>query len=295
MIQGRIIRGIAGFYYVWTEDETVWECKAKGSFRKEGIKPLVGDFVRIEILDEQAGTANIVDILTRSNFLIRPAMANVDQALLLFALKSPDPDGTLLDRFLISMSRQNIPVILCFNKQDLAADEEIADWKETYEAAGYRVLVISAHEEGARQVLVNALQGKTTVIAGPSGAGKSTVTNLIQNQIFMETGEISRKLKRGRHTTRRAELIRIDEGTWFADTPGFTSMEIPDMPKEELQDCFPEFAPYLGGCRFLGCAHMAEPDCAVKEAVEEGRISGVRYERYRRFYEELKSREKRKY
>lgn len=295
MIQGRIIRGIAGFYYVWTEDETVWECKAKGSFRKEGIKPLVGDFVRIEILDEQAGTANIVDILTRSNFLIRPAMANVDQVLLLFALKSPDPDGTLLDRFLISMSRQNIPVILCFNKQDLAADEEIADWKETYEAAGYRVLVISAHEEGARQVLVNALQGKTTVIAGPSGAGKSTVTNLIQNQIFMETGEISRKLKRGRHTTRRAELIRIDEGTWFADTPGFTSMEIPDMPKEELQDCFPEFAPYLGGCRFLGCAHMAEPDCAVKEAVEEGRISGVRYERYRRFYEELKSREKRKY
>lgn len=295
MIQGRIIRGIAGFYYVWTEDETVWECKAKGSFRKEGIKPLVGDFVRIEILDEQAGTANIVDILTRSNFLIRPAMANVDQALLLFALKSPDPDGTLLDRFLISMSRQKIPVILCFNKQDLAADEEIADWKETYEAAGYRVLVISAHEEGARQVLVNALQGKTTVIAGPSGAGKSTVTNLIQNQIFMETGEISRKLKRGRHTTRRAELIRIDEGTWFADTPGFTSMEIPDMPKEELQDCFPEFAPYLGGCRFLGCAHMAEPDCAVKEAVEEGRISGVRYERYRRFYEELKSREKRKY
>lgn len=295
MIQGRIIRGIAGFYYVWTEDETVWECKAKGSFRKEGIKPLVGDFVRIEILDEQAGTANIVDILTRSNFLIRPAMANVDQALLLFALKSPDPDGTLLDRFLISMSRQNIPVILCFNKQDLAADEEIADWKETYEAAGYRVLVISAHEEGARQVLVNALQGKTTVIAGPSGAGKSTVTNLIQNQIFMETGEISRKLKRGRHTTRRAELIRIDEGTWFADTPGFTSMEIPDMPKEELQDCFPEFAPYLGGCRFLGCAHMAEPDCAVKEAVEEGRISRVRYERYRRFYEELKSREKRKY
>lgn len=133
------------------------------------------------------------------------------------------------------------------------------------------------------------------MIAGPSGAGKSTVTNLIQNQIFMETGEISRKLKRGRHTTRRAELIRIDEGTWFADTPGFTSMEIPDMPKEELQDCFPEFAPYLGGCRFLGCAHMAEPDCAVKEAVEEGRISGVRYERYRRFYEELKSREKRKY
>lgn len=294
-MQGKIIRGIAGFYYVYTENGIVWECKAKGSFRKAGIKPLVGDRAEIEILDENEKTANIVEILPRKNSLIRPAMANVDQALLLFALKSPDPDGTLLDRFLISMERQDIPVILCFNKEDLATKEEISMWEETYRAAGYRVLIISARKEEDRKILLGALEGKTTVIAGPSGAGKSTATNLIQNQVFMETGEISHKLKRGRHTTRRAELIRIDDHSWFADTPGFTSMEIPDMPREELQDCFPEFAPYLGRCRFQGCAHIAEPDCAVKGAVEKGQIREVRYERYRRFYEELKEREKRRY
>ncbi|MEE0955712.1 MAG: ribosome small subunit-dependent GTPase A [Eubacterium sp.] len=294
-MEGRIIRGIAGFYYVYTGDGIIWECKAKGSFRKDGIKPLVGDFVRIDILNEQEKQANIIEILPRKNFIIRPAMANVDQALLLFALKSPDPDGTLLDRFLITMARQDIPVILCFNKEDLAGREEIEEWKDTYKAAGYPVLVISAHRESDRQILLEALSDKTTVIAGPSGAGKSTVTNLLQNNVFMETGEISRKLKRGRHTTRRAELIQIDDRSWFADTPGFTSMEVPEMPKEELETCFPEFAPYIGRCRFPGCAHMAEPDCAVKEAVEEGQIRGVRYERYRKFYEELKEREKRRY
>ena len=299
MINGTIIRGIAGFYYVDTEVGTaesgIYVCKAKGIFRKNHTKPLVGDRVRLEILDEKDKEANITEILPRKNELIRPAVANVDQALVFFALRQPDPDPSLLDRFLVSMTHAGIPVLICFNKTDLASGSEAETWRDTYATCGCEVFTISAlHEEGTKQ-LRERLRGKTTVVAGPSGAGKSTLTNRMQGAVHMETGEISAKLRRGRHTTRHAELIPLGESTFFCDTPGFSALDMPLMEPLALQNCFPEFAPYIGQCRFSGCAHMSEPDCAVRAAVEEGKIGKSRYLNYARFYQELKEKEKRRY
>ena len=299
MINGTIIRGIAGFYYVDTEVGTaesgIYVCKAKGIFRKNHTKPLVGDRVRLEILDEKDKEANITEILPRKNELIRPAVANVDQALVFFALRQPDPDPSLLDRFLVSMAHAGIPVLICFNKTDLASGSETENWRDTYATCGCEVFTISAlHEEGTRQ-LRERLRGKTTVVAGPSGAGKSTLTNRMQGAVHMETGEISAKLRRGRHTTRHAELIPLGENTFFCDTPGFSALDMPLMEPLALQNCFPEFAPYIGQCRFSGCAHMSEPDCAVRAAVEEGKLGKSRYINYARFYQELKEKEKRRY
>ena len=299
VINGKIIRGIAGFYYVDTEVDTaesgIYVCKAKGIFRKNHTKPLVGDYVRLEILDEKDKEANITEILQRKNELIRPAVANVDQALVFFSLRQPDPDSSLIDRFLVSMEHAGIPVLICFNKTDLAPGSEAESWREIYAACGCEVFTISAlHEEGTQQ-LRERLSGKTTVVAGPSGAGKSTLTNRMQGEVRMETGEISTKLRRGRHTTRHAELIPLGENTFFCDTPGFSALDMPAMEPLALQNCFPEFAPCTDQCRFGGCAHVSEPDCAVRAAVEEGRIARSRYNNYVRFYQELREREKRRY
>lgn len=293
-LEGRIIRGVGGFYDVAATDGEIWRCQAKGIFRLQKIRPLAGDFVEIILLDPEEKVANLARILPRKNELLRPAIANVDQALLIFSLKAPDPDSLLLDRFLISMEDQQLPILLCFNKKDLVEEKEQERWKEIYEKAGYEILMISASKE-SRELLLPYLKGRTTVLAGPSGVGKSTLTNLLQEHTLMETGEISRKLKRGKHTTRRAELIPIDEETWFADTPGFTSLQIPELLPAELSSCFPEMAKYSGKCRFQGCAHMAEPDCAVKKAVEAGEIHPARYANYQSFYRELQDREKKKY
>ena len=293
-VRGRIIRGIGGFYYLDT-GEQVYACRARGIFRKRGLKPLVGDYAEAEITDPADMEASISEILPRKNALIRPAAANVDQAVVFFAMHSPDPDTVLLDRFLILMERQHVPVVICFNKSDLGSEEEAARWRALYEPGGYEIRTLSAGTGGGVCGLREILKGKTTILAGPSGAGKSTLTNALQESVIMETGEISRKLGRGRHTTRRAELIRLDQDTWLCDTPGFTSLETPFMEKNELQDCFPEFAPYAGGCRFQGCAHMAEPGCRVKEALEQGHISPGRYRNYQLFYRELSDMEKRRY
>ncbi|MEE1114857.1 MAG: ribosome small subunit-dependent GTPase A [Eubacterium sp.] len=294
-MNGRIIKGIAGFYYVSTVESGTYECKAKGIFRKDRQKPLVGDRVRIEVLDEKEKKANLVEIYPRTNELIRPAVANVDQAMVFFALRSPDPDGTLLDHFLVMMEHQGVPVFVCFNKSDLVDSAEAEHWKEIYSSCGYDVLVISAGNNEGTEELKSRLHGKTTVIAGPSGAGKSTVTNLMQKEVVMETGELSTKLKRGKNTTRHSQLIDCGEETFFCDTPGFTSLDIPSMKPEELQYCFPEFAEHEKYCRFQGCSHISEPDCGVKDALAEGRIAPERYENYRRFYLELKEQERRKY
>ena len=292
---GKIVKGIAGFYYVYAAGSGIYECKAKGIFRKEGQKPLVGDLVEIEILDPRDMEGNLTKILPRKNQLIRPAVANVDQAMVFFALESPRPNAALLDRFLVMMEKQGIPCCLCFNKEDLVTPEEAEQWKALYEGCGYEVLLLTAGQGKGVEKVREKLKGRTTVVAGPSGAGKSTLTNQVQSEIAMETGEISRKLKRGRHTTRHSQLIPVDPDTYLCDTPGFTSLYTADMDKEELQDCFPEFRPYKGRCRFQGCAHIHEPDCAVKAALEEGKIHPGRYRNYVLFYEELKENEKRRY
>ena len=293
-MKGKIIRGIGGFYYIHVpETQKVYECRAKGIFRKDNIKPLPGDWVEMAVLDEDKLLGNIEQILPRKNALIRPAVANIDQALVIFAAASPKPSLNLLDRFLLRMELQAIPCIICFNKQDLADSESLQKLEEAYQGSGYPVLFVSAKQNRGLDQIRALMAGKTTTVAGPSGVGKSSLINLLQNQMEMETGEISEKIERGRHTTRHTELLWAGDDTYILDTPGFSSIAIEDLEKEELEEYFPEMRQRTGSCRFVGCAHMSEPDCAVKEAVEEGEISRSRYENYRMFYEELKS--KRKY
>ena len=291
-MQGKIVKGIAGFYYVHVVESGVYECKAKGIFRKDGVKPLVGDNVEIEILDEKDMEGNITQILPRKNELIRPAVANIDQALVVFAVTKPKPHFNLLDRFLVMMESREVSVILCFNKTDIAEDPEIAELKDIYEGCGYPLLFTSAKQEQNIEELKTVLQGKTTAIAGPSGVGKSSLINLLQSGVKMETGRISAKIERGRHTTRHSELIVLGEDSYIMDTPGFSSLYISDIDKESLKYCFPEFASCEGYCRFNGCDHVHEPGCAVKQAVEEGKIHNSRYEDYLTLYQELQERKR---
>lgn len=292
-MQGKIVKGIAGFYYVHVVESGVYECKAKGIFRKEKIKPLVGDNVEIEIIDESEKLGNITKILPRKNELIRPSVANIDQALVVFSIVRPSPHFNLLDRFLVMMECRHIPVVLCFNKEDIAKDSQIEELERIYSGCGYPCLFISALERKNIGRVKKLLEGKTTVIAGPSGVGKSSIINVIQPQAKMETGDISRKIERGRHTTRHSELFSIDGDSYIMDTPGFSSLYISDFEKEDLKHYFPEFEKYEGTCRFDGCSHIHEPDCAVKQKVSEGEIAAVRYDSYKEMYEELKG--KRRY
>ena len=286
-MQGKIVKGIAGFYYVHVVESGVYECKAKGVFRKDGQKPLVGDNVEIDVLEEEEKTGNIIKILPRKNELIRPAVANVDQALVVFAVTKPKPHFNLLDRFLIMMESKKVPVILCFNKKDIAGNPQIQELREIYENCGYPIVFASARKEENISGIKAFLEGKTTVIAGPSGVGKSSIINLLQNDIRMETGEVSRKIDRGKHTTRHSELITINENSYIMDTPGFSSLYVNEFDKEELKYFFTEFAPYEGHCRYNGCVHVHEPGCAVKEALEKGEIHKVRYNNYLDMYDEL--------
>ena len=296
-MQGKIIKGIAGFYYVCVtnpaEDTTeIYECKAKGIFRKDGTRPLVGDDVEMEVLDEDAGKGNIQKILPRKNALIRPAVANVDQALVIFAAAKPAPNFNLLDRFLIMMAEQELPCIICFNKQDIVDEEERQKLTSVYENCGCRVVFASATKGEGTEEIRALLRGKTTTVAGPSGVGKSSMVNSLCGDTYMETGEISEKIDRGKHTTRHAELLLIGPDTYIVDTPGFSSLSVFNMEKEELKDFYPEFVKYEDECRFRGCSHISEPDCGVKNALQDGKISPMRYENYVQIYGELKSQKK---
>lgn len=291
---GKIIKGIAGFYYVHIPQMGVYECKAKGIFRKENIKPLVGDNVSMDVTDEENKKGNIVEILERKSSLIRPAVANIDQALLIFAITKPEPNYNLLDRFLIMMEQQGLPCIICFNKVDIADDPDVEAIKGIYAKSGCQVIFVSAVENQGVDELVGLLKGKTTTVAGPSGVGKSSLINCLQEK-EMETGAISEKVERGKHTTRHSELLAIDEDTYIMDTPGFSSLDLFDMEKEELSEYYSEFGDYEDGCKFYPCSHRKEPVCGIKKAVEEGHIHKVRYENYCLLYEELLEKEKRKY
>ena len=291
-IQGKIIKGIAGFYYVHHAEYGLYECKAKGVFRNRKIKPLVGDMVEFQIIDEEMKKGNIISIAERKNELIRPAVANIDQACLIFAAAKPSPNLNLLDRFLVMMEKHNVETILCFNKQDVVGQEEIERLSSIYRNCGYKVIFLSALLNQGIEQITDLMENKTTVFAGPSGVGKSTLTNAIKPEAMMETGSISEKIERGKHTTRHSEIFHVYGNTYMMDTPGFTSLTIEDVEKEELSEYFVEFHEYRDQCRFKGCAHINEPGCAVKEALAEEKISSVRYTNYKQIYEELKNRKK---
>ncbi|MCR5429289.1 MAG: ribosome small subunit-dependent GTPase A [Lachnospiraceae bacterium] len=294
-MQGKIIKGISGFYYVDTGADGLYTCRAKGVFRNEKITPLVGDNVVIEITSEEKKEGNVIDILERSNSLIRPAAANVDQALVVFAAAKPDPNFNLLDRFLVMMQKQGIHTVVCFNKTDIVGDADIERLKTAYELCGHELLFISVRDEVGIDAIRHVLQGKTTVLAGPSGVGKSSLMNLLAPGANMVTGELSKKIDRGKQTTRHTELICIADGTYLCDTPGFTSLYVTDIAKDELRDYFVEFNAYRDSCRFDTCRHIKEPGCAVKAALEAGSISRIRYENYCMMFEELEKQERRKY
>lgn len=291
-MQGKITKGIAGFYYVYVQELGLVECKAKGVFRNKKIKPLVGDWVKIDLLDKDEKLGNIIDILPRNNELIRPAVSNINQAFIVFAVKKPKPNYNLLDRFLMMMEKYGIPTIVCFNKKDLAKEKDLEILKETYLNSGHKIIFSSAEKGIGIDYIKTLLEGKTTVFAGPSGVGKSTIMNQLDSDIQMETGEVSEKIQRGKHTTRHSQLIHLHGDTFVLDTPGFSSLFVDMFEEDEIRGYFNEFSKYEESCRFQGCSHTHEPDCGVKKAVEDGKISKIRYENYVDIYKEIKEKRK---
>lgn len=291
-MQGKIIKGIGGFYYVHLKgaaDNSIYECKAKGVFRKNHEKPLVGDDCEMDVIDGDKKLGNIVRILERKNSLIRPNVANVDQALVIFASVKPEPNFNLLDRFLILMKQNDIPCLLIFNKTDIADDKRLSEIEGIYEKAGYPIIFTSAREGIRIEDVSKLLKGKTTTVAGPSGVGKSSIINLLQSKVTMETGDISEKIGRGKNTTRHSELIALDDDSYILDTPGFSSLELFDVTAMTLKDFYPEFEQYSCDCKFADCIHGNEPVCGVKAAVNEGKINKIRYENYLTLLRSLKS------
>ena len=284
MEEGRIIKALSGFYYVQTENGVV-ECRARGRFRKEGTSPLVGD--RVSIAREQ-GRGMVDAILPRRNALIRPAVANVDVLVVLASCAIPQTEPFLIDRILTIAVRQDVPCLVCVNKDDLAPAAPLAD---IYRKAGIPTLVTSAATGEGIEALRAQIAGKFAVFTGNSGVGKSSVLNALAPELALPVGEVSQKLGRGRHTTRHIELFSLPDGTYIADTPGFSSFDTDRMdaiPKEELAQTFVECLPYLGQCQFPDCAHRKEPGCAIRAAVEQGAIGKSRYESYLRLYDIVK-------
>ena len=277
-MRGKIYKGIGGFYYVATDTGEIIECKARGKFRKEHIIPIIGDDVEIEVKN---GKGSITEIYERRNSLIRPAVANIDLIVVVVAAKDPEPATFVTDKMLVNAEINGIDAVVCINKTDLAENAEL---KETYEKSGYKTLSVSATEKNGLDELFEIIKGKTAAFAGVSGVGKSTILSHITG-MSLETGEVSDKISRGRHTTRHVELFKVNGGGFVLDTPGFSSVETEDITAEELEECFPEICKFSGRCRFRGCAHLEEPDCAVKKAVSDGMIPQSRYESYKDLYE----------
>lgn len=284
---GRIIRGVGGLYYVAAQN-SVYECSARGKFRKNKITPTVGDFVDFTVLDDENKKGALDVIEKRKNELIRPRVANIDTAVITFAAASPNINMDLLDRFLILAETQGIPnIVICINKSDLADNEERERFMKIY-GKMYTVVYVSARESKGIDELKHSIKG-VTVFAGPSGVGKSSLINELIPQSNRQTGEISRKIERGKHTTRQVELLHMAEDVYIVDSPGFTSLNLDFLKAEDIQRYFREFKPYIGHCRFADCAHIAEPDCAVKEKIGED-ISEERYDRFVYLYNEIKQR-----
>jgi ribosome biogenesis GTPase len=281
MIDGVIVKGVGGRYCVRAEG-TVYDCGARGKFRNQSLTPMVGDMVEISV---DGTDCSIENIRPRKTMLVRPAVANIEQLVIVAALSAPQPNLELVDNFLLIGEVIGINILLCLNKTDLTEAGEI---KEIYEKAGYRVVCTSAALSEGIEELREAIRGKITAFAGNSGVGKSSILNALGLTVKMETGEISKKIQRGKHTTRHVELLSLPSGGLVLDTPGFSTFELPNVRAQDLERYFPEFAPYLGKCRFRGCSHTSEPDCTVLSALSDGAISQHRHGSYVKMYNELK-------
>lgn len=280
-MKGTIIKGIGGFYYV-KASRNVYECKARGLFRKKRITPMIGDRVEIETNGDKG---SIVDIFDRTSYLVRPPVANIDTMLLVIAAASPEPNLFLIDKMLVNAEINNIQPALCINKTDLKNREDI---KEIYKNAGYKLFFVSAEKNEGVDELQNFLRGKTTAFAGLSGVGKSSLLSIITDDA-LETGSVSEKIQRGKHTTRHVELFELSYGGFVLDTPGFSSLEVEGIKADELWQYFPEMRDCENKCRFRGCSHINEPDCFVKDKLHSGEIAPERYESYTQLYNQLKS------
>lgn len=292
MPEGKIIKALSGFYYV-LGDEGIVQCRGRGVFRKNKVTPLVGDYVVYQAENDLEGY--ILEIKERKNELVRPPISNVDQAILVFSAVEPDFSTTLLDRFLVLIEYNHIKPIICISKLDLPNETlktKLDQYAEDYRNAGYTVILTSSETELGIDELAPYLEGEISVFAGQSGVGKSSLLNVLRPDLELKTDDISSHLGRGKHTTRHVELIEIGNGL-VADTPGFSSLEFTDIEAEELTYCFPEIATESEHCKFRGCLHLSEPKCAVKAAVETGKIPEYRFDHYKDFLQEIKERKPR--
>lgn len=292
MEEGRIIKALSGFYYVKTEN-TIYACRGRGVFRKKNINPLVGDFVTFDITNE--GEGYVTEVQSRFNELVRPPIANIDQALIVSSAVKPDFSPLLLDRFLVLIESKNIQPIIFITKVDTLTErerEEIETFQLDYQKIGYAVELVNAQEGNDLLDLDHYFSEKVTVIAGQSGVGKSSILNALNPSLLIKTDEISKSLGRGKHTTRHVELVEVADGL-VADTPGFSLLDFTEIDLEELTDCFPEMHVRKDSCRFRGCLHHKEPGCSVKNAVDLGEIQKYRYDNYLSFLEEIQTRKPR--
>lgn len=285
-LEGVIVKGIGGFYYIQTERGLI-ETKARGKFRNQNVAPIVGDRVRVRLMDEAEMTGSLDEILPRKNSFIRPPVANLDQIVITFAAAEPEPNLRLVDKLTVTALAAGVACVICINKIDIA-EEKARELAKIYRMAGFPVILSSSVSGVGAEELRSVLSGRVTAFAGNSGVGKSSILNGLTDGETLETGKISGKIKRGRHTTRHVELFALPAGGYVFDTPGFSSFEVEGLRVSELETYFPEFAPYLGGCRFTGCAHISEPNCPVKDALAEGKIHASRYESYCELYQMLK-------
>ncbi|MDD3026751.1 MAG: ribosome small subunit-dependent GTPase A [Erysipelotrichaceae bacterium] len=292
MDSGRIIKALSGFYYVKSDSAgEIISCRARGKFRKDDIKPLVGDFVEFEHRDHSEGYIN--RIKDRENFLLRPPIANVDQALLVSSIKEPDFSSLLLDKFIILMEHNLIKPVICLSKADLGIDQDIQEIISSYQKAGYEVIPFSSKDNMGIDKIAAILENKVSVITGQSGVGKSSLLNKLDPQLALQTNEISKALGRGKHTTRHVELMEVANGL-VGDTPGFSSLELALTPQEMAIACH-DFHTLASKCKFRGCLHDQEPGCAIKQAVEQGEIARFRYENYLTLLQEARERDEKKY
>jgi len=281
--EGKILKGIGGFYYVDTADG-IFECRARGKFRKDSIVPYVGDNVRISV--EVDGSGYVTEIFDRKNSFIRPPIANVDKLLIVSASANPSPDTLFIDKMLVTAQAAGVTPALCFNKADL--NDSVLALADLYSAAGYQVFVTSTIDNYGIDNIKNFMKNSITALCGFSGVGKSSILNLITDSTDFQVGEISLKLSRGKHTTRHVELVKMTHGTYLADTPGFSMISIPnEITPSQLIDYFPDLKKYAN-CKFGDCSHTSTKHCGVYEAVSQGMVSHQRYENYKTLYNSLK-------